>query len=110
MSENLFKQETKLLDQVKGKTRLNHYSIRTEQTYTDWVKRFILHLSRSQIVSFLSYNLGTHTFKLCLMLPRRWVIVGIHSIGKLWNYHTSFVAISCIVWYSRISTVGINVT
>lgn len=32
----------KLLDQVRGKIRLKHYSIRTEQAYTDWVKRFIL--------------------------------------------------------------------
>ncbi len=32
----------KLLDQVRGKIRLKHYSIRTEQTYVDWIKRFIL--------------------------------------------------------------------
>lgn len=32
----------KLLDQVRGKIRLKHYSIRTEQAYTDWIKRFIL--------------------------------------------------------------------
>ena len=32
----------KLLDQVRGKIRLKHYSIRTEQTYADWIKRFIL--------------------------------------------------------------------
>src|SRR3989338_5543040 len=27
----------KLLDQVHGKIRLKHYSIRTEQTYMDWI-------------------------------------------------------------------------
>jgi integron integrase len=32
----------KLLDQVRDKIRLKHYSIRTEQAYTDWVRRFIL--------------------------------------------------------------------
>jgi integron integrase len=32
----------KLLDQVRGKIRLKHYSIRTEQAYADWIKRFIL--------------------------------------------------------------------
>ena len=32
----------KLLDQVRGKIRLKHYSICTEQTYTDWIKCFIL--------------------------------------------------------------------
>jgi hypothetical protein len=29
----------KLLDQVRDKIRLKHYSIRTEQTYVDWIKR-----------------------------------------------------------------------
>lgn len=32
----------KLLDQVRDKIRLKHYSIRTEQAYTDWIKRYIL--------------------------------------------------------------------
>ena len=32
----------KLLDQVRGKIRLKHYSIRTEQAYVDWIRRFIL--------------------------------------------------------------------
>jgi len=32
----------KLLDQVRDKIRAKHYSIRTETTYTDWIKRFIL--------------------------------------------------------------------
>lgn len=32
----------KLLDQVRDKIRLKHYSIRTEQAYVDWVKRFVL--------------------------------------------------------------------
>lgn len=32
----------KLLDQVRDAIRLRHYSIRTEQAYTDWIKRLIL--------------------------------------------------------------------
>lgn len=36
----------KLLDQVRGKIRLKHYSIRTEQSYLDWIKRFILHFDK----------------------------------------------------------------
>ncbi len=32
----------KLLDQVREKLRVKHYAIRTEQTYVDWIKRFIL--------------------------------------------------------------------
>jgi len=35
--------EPKLLDRVRGKIRLKHYSIRTEQVYSDWVKRFVLY-------------------------------------------------------------------
>lgn len=32
----------KLLDQLAAKTRLLHYSKRTEEAYVDWAKRFIL--------------------------------------------------------------------
>ena len=31
----------RLLDRVRGKIRLRHYSIRTEQAYLDWIRRFI---------------------------------------------------------------------
>ena len=31
----------KLLDQVREVMRLKHYSIRTERTYCDWVRRYI---------------------------------------------------------------------
>jgi integron integrase len=31
----------KLLDQVRDKLRVKHYSIRTEQAYTGWIKRYI---------------------------------------------------------------------
>src|ERR1035437_1313577 len=34
--------KVKLLDQVRGVIRVKHYSLRTEQTYLDWIKRFIL--------------------------------------------------------------------
>jgi len=32
----------KLLDQVRDTIRRKHYSIRTEQSYIDWIRRFIL--------------------------------------------------------------------
>ena len=35
------KNPPKLLDQVRDKLRVKHYSIRTEQTYLDWIKRYI---------------------------------------------------------------------
>lgn len=33
----------KLLEQVVAKMRIKHYSIRTEKTYVDWIKRYIWH-------------------------------------------------------------------
>lgn len=32
----------KLLDQMRDVLRLQHYSYRTEQTYVDWARRYIL--------------------------------------------------------------------
>jgi site-specific recombinase XerD len=32
----------KLLDRVRWQLRVKHYSIRTEQAYVDWIRRFIL--------------------------------------------------------------------
>ena len=37
------KQPKKLLDQVRDALRLKHYSYRTEQTYKDWIRRYILY-------------------------------------------------------------------
>jgi integron integrase len=34
--------QPKLLDRLRAKLRLMHYSIRTEEAYADWVRRFIL--------------------------------------------------------------------
>ena len=37
----LTKGRPKLLDQVRTAIRVRHYSLRTEQSYIHWVKRFI---------------------------------------------------------------------
>jgi integron integrase len=52
----------RLLDRVRDKIRLKHYSIRTEQAYTEWIRRFIVfhgkrhpaNLGASDIESFLT--------------------------------------------------------
>jgi len=31
----------KLLDQVRNKIRIKHYSYQTEKSYTGWIKRYI---------------------------------------------------------------------
>ena len=33
----------KLLDRVRDVLRVHHYSLRTEEAYTAWIRRFILH-------------------------------------------------------------------
>jgi integron integrase len=53
----------KLLDQVREAIRLKNYSIRTEQAYASWVRRFILfhrkrhprHMGSAEIETFLSH-------------------------------------------------------
>ncbi len=35
-------EKPRLLDQVREKIRLKHYSVRTEQVYLDWIRRYIL--------------------------------------------------------------------
>ena len=32
----------RLLDQIREQIRLRHYSIRTEQAYVSWIRRYIL--------------------------------------------------------------------
>jgi len=53
----------RLLDRVRWHLRAKHYSIRTEQAYVDWIKRFILfhrkrhpdEMGEEQITQFLSH-------------------------------------------------------
>jgi integron integrase len=56
-------QNKKLLDQVRDCLRLKHYSYRTEQTYKEWIKRYILfhnkrhprEMGAPEIQAFLSH-------------------------------------------------------
>ena len=53
----------KLLDQVRDAIRLRHYSIRTEEVYINWIKRFILfhdkrhpaEMAEAEVRKFLSH-------------------------------------------------------
>lgn len=59
MSQN----QPKLLDQVRCHIRTLHYSIRTEQAYVDWIRRFILFhnkrhpagMGKSELEAFLTH-------------------------------------------------------
>ncbi|RKZ60213.1 MAG: hypothetical protein DRQ44_12940 [Gammaproteobacteria bacterium] len=53
----------RLLDQVRDRIRTLHYSIRTEQAYVGWIKRFILYnnkkhpkdMGKLEIEAFLTH-------------------------------------------------------
>jgi site-specific recombinase XerD len=53
----------KLLDQVRDVMRRKHYSIRTEQSYIDWIRRFILfhgkrhpaQMAEAEVTAFLTH-------------------------------------------------------
>ena len=53
----------RLLDQVRDRIRVKHYALRTEQTYIDWIKRYIVYfgkqhpatLSAGHVERFLSH-------------------------------------------------------
>jgi len=53
----------RLLDQVRDVLRRKHYSIRTEQSYVDWIRRFILfnakrhpaQMGKAEVTAFLTY-------------------------------------------------------
>ncbi|VAW54738.1 Integron integrase IntIPac [hydrothermal vent metagenome] len=55
--------KARLLDQVRDRIQTLHYSIRTEQSYTSWIKRFIIFnnkkhpedMGRLEIEAFLTY-------------------------------------------------------
>ncbi len=42
MSKKFSPHSPKLLDQVRQALRLKHYSIRTEESYVNWIRRYIL--------------------------------------------------------------------
>jgi hypothetical protein len=53
----------KLLDQVRDVIRRKHFSIRTEQSYVDWIRRFILFhnkrhprdMAEAEVTEFLTH-------------------------------------------------------
>jgi len=56
-------EKVKLLDQVRNDLRVKHYSLRTEQSYTSWIKRFVLYhnkkhpaeMDAKEVSAFLSH-------------------------------------------------------
>lgn len=63
ISPNTASNSPRLLDQVRERIRVKHYSLRTEQSYIGWIRRFILFhdkrhprdMGASEIEAFLSH-------------------------------------------------------
>ena len=60
-------EKPRLMDQEREAIRVRHYSLRTEQSYSQWIKRFILfhnkrhpgEMGKIEVESFLTW-LATH--------------------------------------------------
>jgi integron integrase len=63
LASQLQPDKPKLLDQVRDVMRRKHYSIRTEQSYVDWIRRFIVfhgkrhpaEMAESDVTAFLTH-------------------------------------------------------
>jgi Phage integrase, N-terminal SAM-like domain len=63
MTESMAEPKPRLLDQVRELIRIRHYSIRTEQAYVQWIRRFIVFhgkrhpsdMGAPEVAAFLSY-------------------------------------------------------
>lgn len=43
MSDEIGQSKKRLLDEARDVLRVQHYSIRTERTYLDWIRRYVRH-------------------------------------------------------------------
>jgi hypothetical protein len=75
--DTLPKQPPKLLDQMRERIRVKHYSIRTESAYVDWAQRFILfhgerhprEMEAPEVAAFLTHPVAFRSWRLnhCLL-------------------------------------------
>jgi integrase len=59
-------QPRKLLDHVRDVLRVNHYSVRTEEAYTGWIRRFILYHNKKHPHLAVGEKVSTNTQKQAL--------------------------------------------
>src|SRR5258708_40282164 len=73
-AQNVEERTPKLLDQVRNLMRLHHYSIHTERSYVDWIRRFIrFHQMRTRAdlpiaALFPSVFISVHPWLICLFM------------------------------------------
>ena len=51
----IYSQKPRLLDQVRQVIRVKHYSLRTQESYINWIKRFIL-LGQKNVETTMIYT------------------------------------------------------
>jgi hypothetical protein len=54
--------KVKLLDRVRETMRFKHYSLRTERTYIDWIKRFIIYHGKGHPETMAELEKGRSLF------------------------------------------------
>jgi hypothetical protein len=79
----------KLLDQVREAIRLKHYSLRTEKTYLEWIKRFILFHGKRHVLRALSdgglYVGYSANFRLRLVQHHEGTAIPTCSTSRAWE-------------------------
>ena len=90
----------KLLDRVRWHLRLKHYSLRTEQSYIDWIRRFILfhhkrhpdEMGEKEIAAFLtSLAVDEHV---AASTQNQALSALLFCISKFWNESSAISIIS----------------
>ena len=86
-------QNPKLLDQMRQVLRTGHYSLRTERSYVDWARRYILFhqkrhpltLGEAEVAQFLTHfaPVQTHTLAVVMRAFVCWKAVARFQIAPL---------------------------
>ena len=62
----------RLLDQVRDCIRVKHYRIRTERTYLDWIKRYILFHDKRHPKDMGASEVTAFLMPSCFCIVRGW--------------------------------------
>jgi hypothetical protein len=60
---NQIKNKSPFLEEVRKVLRVQHYAIRTEQSYVEWIKRFILFHNKRHPNEMEQNNWDTHILR-----------------------------------------------
>ncbi len=91
MTEN----KPKLLDQVRQVIRIKHYSLRTEESYINWIKRFIffhnkkhpLEMGEKEIGEFIAHLAKNEKVSTSTQSQALCAIVFLYKVAKTSNIY-----------------------